>query len=547
MTDTDTLTSMAGWQPVQALAARLKDTPVPTLFAEDSRRATDFTASAAGLTLDYSRQLLCRDSLAALLQLAVQAQLPARARELVGGAPLNNTEARPALHSLLRAQQAPTGLAAEFREVQQTRERMRAWSERLNKGRHQGFSGRAITDIVNIGIGGSDLGPRLVSEALRPFQGLLGCHYVANVDPADLQQTLQGLDPGSTLFIICSKSFRTEETLANGLAAREWLLQAGAGTDDLDKHFLAITTNLAAAEAFGLPAGNCLPMWDWVGGRYSVWSAVGLSCAITLGWDNFTELLAGAAAMDSHFVEAEPGANMPMLMSLLEIWYCNGFDAGNHVVLPYDQSLQRLPDFLQQLTMESNGKRVSRDGRPLPYQTAPVLWGAAGTMGQHSFHQLLHQGTRLCPVDFILPLTTHTDMADQHRMLVANGLAQSRALMIGRSEEAARDSLLRRGLDAAEAERLAPHLAMPGSRPSSVISLEAVTPHSLGALLALYEHRTFCSGQLWGINPFDQWGVELGKEIGVEILGRMQDDEAGPEMDPATERLLSQWRAAQPG
>jgi len=314
---------------------------------------------------------------------------------------------------------------------------------------------------------------------------------------------------------------------------------------DLDKHFLAITTNLEAAEEFGITADNCLPLWDWVGGRYSVWSAVGLSCAIALGWENFEQFLGGARAMDQHFADSEVETNMPMLMSLLEVWYCNFLGARTHVVLPYHQHLQRLPDFLQQLSMESNGKAVSDAGTSLDYHTGPILWGAAGTMGQHSFHQLLHQGTQLCPVDFILPLTTHTDMPAQHRMLIANCLAQSRALMVGRSLEEARATLLERGLSEHEAEQLAPHLAMPGNRPSSTVTMDALTPATLGALLALYEHRTFCSGQLWGINPFDQWGVELGKEIGTEILAELSGEKEGTKLDPSTAQLINTWRALQ--
>lgn len=539
------LSDLPSWRELQACAEKLRDTQVLELFNSDPQRASTFTASAAGLTLDYSKQLLCRDSRAALLRLGQQAQLQARARELVAGAPLNNTESRAALHTLLRAERAPAGLDAQFSAVTDTRERMRHWSERINNRELLGHSGQVIGTVVNIGIGGSDLGPRLVTGALSAFRGQVATHYVANVDPADLHSTLAPLNPACTLFIICSKSFRTEETLANALAAREWLLADGASVADLEKHFLAITTNLEAAAGFGVPAANCLPMWDWVGGRYSVWSAVGLSCAMATGWDHFNDFLAGAAEMDAHFVDTTSAYNLPMLMSLLEVWNCNFFGAGNHVVLPYDHGLGKLPDFLQQLTMESNGKRISRDGEELNYDTAPILWGSAGTTGQHSFHQLLHQGTRLCPADFIIPLTTHTGISGQHRMLVANGLAQSRALMVGRSASEARESLLGRGLPAAEADRLAPHLAMPGNRPNSVITLESVSPRSLGALLALYEHRTFCSGQLWAVNPFDQWGVELGKEIGTEVLARLAGDSGAGSMDPATERLLAQWHATQ--
>ena len=530
---------------LQAMASALRDASIEQLFGADNARAQDFTLEAAGLQLDYSKHLLGRGARDALLALAQQAGMTQRISALLGGEPINNTEGRPALHSLLRATN-PGSQQEKFDQVSAARSRMRVYADRLNTGQQRGYSDEIITDVVNIGIGGSDLGPRLVTEALKPFHGNVSVHYVANVDPADLQDTLLELNPATTLFIICSKSFRTEETLTNSLAARNWMLNAGAGKADLAKHFLAVTSNLDAATEFGLAVENCLPMWDWVGGRYSVWSAVGLSCAIAVGWDHFEQFLAGAERMDLHFASAELHVNMPLLMSLLEVWYGNFFGAGNHVVLPYDNSLQRLPEFLQQLTMESNGKRVAADGRVLDYRTGPVLWGSAGTMGQHSFHQLLHQGTQLCPVDFILPLTTHTGMSEQHRLLVANCLAQSRALMVGRSEQAARTELQQRGLDTEQVTQLTPHLVLPGNRPNSVITMAALTPATLGTLLALYEHRTFCSAQLWGINPFDQWGVELGKDIGVQVMQRLSGDGAGDTvMDPATERLMQAWQDAQ--
>ena len=545
MSATPLLSQLPSYEETQTLATRLKEASVSEMLAADPERAARFTRSAAGLQLDFSKQLLDANALQALVQLAEQAQLPTAINGLLSGAQVNNTEQRPALHSLLRASAAPGRLEDKFQEVSLAKDTMRRWSERINAGEQLGFSGQAITDVVNIGIGGSDLGPRLVTEALRPYQGSVACHYVANVDPADLQDTLLELDPASTLFIVCSKSFRTEETLTNSLAARQWMRHAGAADEDLDKHFLAITSNLEAAAEFGISPENCLPMWDWVGGRYSVWSAIGLSCAIAVGWDNFQAFLDGAAAMDQHFAEAPLADNLPVLMGLLEVWYVNFFGAGNHVVLPYDNSLQKLPDFLQQLTMESNGKGVSRDGDPVNYATGPVLWGSAGTMGQHSFHQLLHQGTELCPADFVLPLTTHTGMTEQHRRLVANCLAQSRTMMVGRSRQEAKDSLLSRGMSEEQAEELAPHLAMPGNRPNSVITMDALTPHTLGALIALYEHRTFVSGVMWGINSFDQWGVELGKEIGVQILGLLSGETNDTPMDAATQRLINEWSAAQ--
>ena len=544
MTVRTLLPKLPAYTELEAHAARLESASIEEFFARDSSRAENFSLEAAGLSLDYSKHLLDTGARASLLELAEQAGLRQSITDLFSGKHVNNTEDRSALHTLLRASSGGEQ-ADKFAEIVGARTRMQELSRRLHQGEHKGYSGDAITDVVNIGIGGSDLGPRLVTQALKPFHGNVRCHYVANVDPADLHDTLTGLNAAATVFIICSKSFRTEETLANSLAARTWLLAAGATNEDLDKHFLAVTTNLQAAEKFGIPADNCLPMWDWVGGRYSVWSAVGLSCAIAVGWERFAEFLAGAEAMDKHFYESAPQHNMPLTMSLLELWYCNFFGAGNHAVLPYDHSLRRLPDYLQQLTMESNGKRVSNVGEHLDYTTAPVLWGSAGTIGQHSFHQLLHQGQLLCPVDFVLPLTTHTSMHEQHRSLVANCLAQSRTLMVGRSEEAARSALLERGLDEEKAAELAPHLVMPGNRPSSVITTESLNPATLGALLALYEHRTFCSGQLWRINSFDQWGVELGKEISTEILGQLANTKPESTLDTATKRLIESWQRAQ--
>lgn len=537
MTVNSLLTDLPAFSDLKAHAIRLANTDIESLFAQDTERADSLSLDAAGLHLDYSKHLLDSQALQALMTLATQAKCSEGIADLFRGTTINNTEERPALHTLLRASQS--GLQVDkFAQVSDARSRMQACADALNNGTHLGYTGDPISDVVNIGIGGSDLGPRLVTEALKPFHGPVRCHYVANVDPADLHNTLQTLDPRTTLFIVCSKSFRTQETLANSLAARAWMLAGGSAEQDLNKHFIAVTTNLEAATAFGITADNCLPMWDWVGGRYSVWSAVGISCAIAVGWNNFTKFLAGAESLDHHFSTSELHQNMPLMMALLEVWYRNLFAAGNHVVLPYDHSLQKLPAYLQQLTMESNGKRVNREGEALDYSTGSVLWGSAGTMGQHSFHQLLHQGTQLCPVDFILPLRTHTAETQQHQMLVANCLAQSRALMVGRSLAASEASLKSRGVGDEKAAALAPHLVMPGNRPNSVITMDSLNPSTLGALLALYEHRTFCSAQLWGINPFDQWGVELGKEIGTEIFSRLDNKAAENTMDPATERLI---------
>ena len=526
---------------LRAAADRLRDANLAQLEQAPGRRER-LLHEAAGLCLDARRQLLDDDALDALLRLADEADLPGHARALLDGGAVNSTERRPALHSLLRA---ADGGRDPWSQVAEARSRMRAIADGIRSGARTGHTGRTISDVVNLGIGGSDLGPRLVSDALDALDNPPRAHYVANVDPDDFSTAAAGLDPATTLFVVCSKSFRTEETLANAHAARRWLAAGGVADSALPRHMFAVTSNVGAAADFGLPPESCLPMWDWVGGRYSVWSAVGLSCAIALGWERMASFFAGAAAMDDHFRHAAPDANLPMLLALLETWNSQFLGASNHAVLPYAFRLRRLPDFLQQLTMESNGKRVAQDGSALAGHTAPILWGSAGTNGQHSFHQLLHQGTRLCPLDFILPLAP-LDPADRegHGRLVANCLAQSRALVIGRSEAQARASLEARGEDSARARELAPHLTMPGNRPHSIISFERLTPHALGALLALYEHRTYCSSVLWGINAFDQWGVELGKDIGRQIFGVLTADAGSDELDPGSRELVERWRRA---
>mgnify|MGYP006272262555 CR=1 FL=1 len=519
-------------------AARLRGTDLRQLLQDDPGRGKRLLRESCGLELDLSRQRVDGPALEALLRLARDARLEDAMRDLQGGAEVNATERRAALHTALRA---ATG---ERAEVDRARERMRHWCERLQRGEHRGFDGAPISDVVNIGIGGSDLGPRLVAEALRPPAGPR-CHFVANIDPDDLRQQLRGLDPARTLFIVCSKSFRTEETRVNAEAARRWLHGAGAGRDRIGRHFIAVSSNLEAAADFGIPGDHCLPMWDWVGGRFSLWSAVGLSAAIAIGWERFEALLAGARAMDRHAREAPAGDNLPLLSALFDCWNCHFLGAGTLAVLPYAQRLARLPDFLQQLVMESNGKRVAADGSALPYHSAPVIWGSAGTIGQHSFHQLLHQGTRDCPLELLLPLRDAEDPR-QHARLVAHCLAQSSVFVHGRSEEEARASLRARGETPERAAALAPHLAMPGNRPHSLLSFETLTPALLGALLALWEHRTFYNARLLGINAFDQWGVELGKVVSARIQEAMAaapGAAAEDALDAGTRRLLARWRA----
>jgi len=534
---------------LQAFIKAHRQRPITELLAAPGRCAA-YGVAAAGLYLDYSKQNLDDDARKELLATAASCNLVAARDGLLAGAAVNTTEQRPALHTLLRASALPADAddtqAARFAEIQATRSRMSTIAEAIRTGTVRGFTGEAITHVINIGIGGSDLGPRLVATALTSATTPVQVHFVSNIDPADLASVLAKVQPAHTLFIVCSKSFSTEETRCNAMAARAWLQAAGAAEVDLAAHFYAVTSNIESAVAFGIPATRCLPMWDWVGGRFSVWSAVGLSCAIALGWQAFADFLAGAETMDHHFASAPLATNMPVLLSMLEFWNCTVLGAQTHAVLPYSHALRDLPAYLQQLTMESNGKSVDLRGRALGHGTAPVLWGGAGTVGQHSFHQLLHQGKLDCPVDFILPVRgAYDDNRDDERpaRLVANCLAQSRALMLGRSQGEAIAALEARGLSGDAAARLAPHLVMPGNRPSSTLLMDTLAPATLGALLALYEHRTFCSGVLWDINPFDQWGVELGKEIGAQLLAALQDPGSETsDLDTSTRALLTRCR-----
>ncbi|MDX8401573.1 MAG: glucose-6-phosphate isomerase, partial [Mariprofundaceae bacterium] len=424
-------------------------------------------------------------------------------------------------------------------------ERMRMFVEQVRSGKWRGRDGRAITDVVNIGIGGSDLGPAMVCEALAPYAGRVRVHFVSNVDGAHLGSTLAGLDPATTLFVVVSKTFTTQETLANATSARAWLLDGGGSEADVARHFVAVSTNEAAVRAFGIDPVNMFGFWDWVGGRYSLWSAVGLSIALDVGMDRFEELLAGAHAMDEHFRTAPLEDNLPVILAMLGIWHVDFLGAASHAVLPYDQSLRLLPAWLQQLDMESNGKRVTRDGRPVDYPTGPVVWGEPGTNGQHAFFQLLHQGTHRVPCDFIAPARSHWPMGEHHRMLISNFLAQTEALMLGRTEDEARAEMEAEGMDAARIEALLPHRVFPGDRPSNTILLRKLTPRTLGMLLALYEHKVYAQSLVWDINAFDQWGVELGKQLARRILPELAYGAEPVGHDASTRGLIRQWHAWQ--
>jgi len=531
------------WSELDAHFSELSDFSMRDAFKENPDRVARFSVSGAGLTLDYSRNLINERSMELLLRLVSDRGLEQRRFDMFSGAQLNHTEQRAVMHPLLRGSyvgDVPQELAA----VKATRTKMAALVDRVRDGEWTGFAGDRITDVVNIGIGGSHLGPLFVSEALMHMaNGPIKAHFVSNVDPRDLEGVLANLRPQSTLFVVASKSFTTLETLENALSARRWVLDGGCPESALDRHFVSVSANVPKAVEFGIAADNVLPMWDWVGGRYSLWSAIGLPIALAIGNEGFSELLNGAHDMDVHFLEADIEHNMPVILAALSVWYRNFHGFAAHAVIPYDQHLNRLPEYLQQLIMESNGKRVARDGSWLREDSSGVIWGTAGTNGQHSFHQMLHQGTDVVPVDFVMPLTTHSANTDQHSHLLANCIAQGQALMLGRTLDESRQELLDRGCDANEADRLAPHLVMPGSRPSNSIIMTAVTARTLGALIALYEHRTAVEGFIWGLNSFDQYGVELGKKLGVGIHRAIKDGDTQA-LDASSAMLVDLVRSA---
>ena len=535
------LTDSAAWRKLQSHAKQLAP-DIPGLFAADPDRARQMAIDGAGLHLNFSRQRVTGKTLELLLALARQQALEAWRTKLFTGEPVNNTEQRAALHMALRApRSARMDVAGRnvMPDVHAVLRRVCAFAEQVRSGRWKGSRGRRITDVVNIGIGGSDLGPRLVCEALDHRATGPRMHFVSNVDGSELDRVLKPLDPRRTLWIITSKTFTTQETMANARAARRWFLKTCTATE-IPLHFVAVSTNRPAVEKFGISPDNMFEFWDWVGGRYSLWSAVGLSIAIRLGGAGFRRLLAGAHAMDRHFQSAPLERNLPVLMGLLGVWTSNFLGATSHVLAPYDQRLQRLPAWLQQLEMESNGKSVDRQGGAVDYPTTPVLWGDVGTNAQHAFFQMLHQGTQIHPVDFILTVQPDHRFAELHRLLLANGLAQGAALMAGKDAGQVRAELAARGLQGSALEAAIPPRVFAGNRPSSTLLLPRVDAWHLGALLALFEHRTFVQGVIWNLNPFDQWGVELGKQLAGGILAAMGGADA--DVDLATRALLKKLR-----
>jgi len=537
-------TRHAAWTALAAHRDALADTTLRQLFATDPDRFTRCSLKAAGLFLDYSKQRVTMETMALLVKLAREAGVEAHRDAMFRGDRINNTENRAVLHTALRAA-APVQVDGRdvLGDVFEVLAQMRDFTGRVRDGLWRGASDQRIRDVVNIGIGGSDLGPLMACAALEPYgHPELRAHFVSNVDGTHLATTLSRLDPATTLFIIASKTFTTQETLANAHSARAWLVEA-LGEAAVARHFVAVSTNAAEVSKFGIDTANMFGFWDWVGGRYSLWSAIGLSIALYIGMDHFEELLAGAHALDDHFRHAPLDANLPVLLALLGIWNANFLGAHSHAVIPYDQSLHRFPAYLQQLDMESNGKSVMRNGEPVGCATGPIIWGEPGTNGQHAFFQLIHQGTRLIPVDFIAPIHSQHPLGRHHTLLLANCLAQSEALMLGKTEAEVRTELTAQGLRGAALEALVPHKVFTGNRPSNTILCERLTPTTLGALIALYEHKVFVQGVIWGLNSFDQWGVELGKQLAKKLEGELEGAPLQPH-DASTSGLIARIRAA---
>lgn len=541
----------AAWKGLKAHFKVMKDRQQKDLFIEDTDRFSRYSIRFEDILVDYSKNIITDETLRLLVELALEADVPAAVRKMFSGDLINETEGRAALHTALR-NRSNTPVFLNNRdimpEVNAVLGRMERFSSRIIDGHWKGYTGKAITDIVNIGIGGSDLGPVMVTEALRPYcKPHIRTHFVSNIDGTHIAETLKGLSPETTLFMIASKTFTTQETMTNAHTARRWFLETALDEAYIREHFVAISTNEAEVQKFGIAPENMFVFWDWVGGRYSLWSAIGLSIACSIGFDHFRELLEGAHAMDCHFRETPLNKNIPVILALLGIWYNNFFGAETHAILPYDQYLHRFPAYLQQADMESNGKYVDRKGRKAAYQTGPVIWGEPGTNGQHAFYQLIHQGTKMIPCDFIAPAVSHNPVGDHHAILLSNFFAQTEALMKGKTYDEVAAELMASGKSEEEIMRLAPFRVFKGNRPTNSILLKKVTPRTLGSLIALYEHKIFVQGVIWNIFSFDQWGVELGKVLAKKILLDMQSGSFVTSHDASTNGLIKAYKEMREG
>ncbi|EIZ3203811.1 glucose-6-phosphate isomerase [Escherichia coli] len=540
-------TQTAAWQALQKHFDEMKDVTIADLFAKDGDRFSKFSATFDDqMLVDYSKNRITEETLAKLQDLAKECDLAGAIKSMFSGEKINRTENRAVLHVALR-NRSNTPILVDGKdvmpEVNAVLEKMKTFSEAIISGEWKGYIGKAITDVVNIGIGGSDLGPYMVTEALRPYKNHLNMHFVSNVDGTHIAEVLKKVNPETTLFLVASKTFTTQETMTNAHSARDWFLKAAGDEKHVAKHFAALSTNAKAVGEFGIDTANMFEFWDWVGGRYSLWSAIGLSIVLSIGFDNFVELLSGAHAMDKHFSTTPAEKNLPVLLALIGIWYNNFFGAETEAILPYDQYMHRFAAYFQQGNMESNGKYVDRNGNVVDYQTGPIIWGEPGTNGQHAFYQLIHQGTKMVPCDFIAPAITHNPLSDHHQKLLSNFFAQTEALAFGKSREVVEQEYRDQGKDPATLDYVVPFKVFEGNRPTNSILLREITPFSLGALIALYEHKIFTQGVILNIFTFDQWGVELGKQLANRILPELKDDKEISSHDSSTNGLINRYKA----
>ncbi len=544
------LTQSPAWQKLAAHQKQLETTTMRELFAKDPDRFNKFSIEFGGILYDFSKNRITEETLDLLVSLAEQAKVKEMAEAMFTGEKINVTERRAVLHTALRNRSNnPVYVDGKdvMPDVNRVLAKMKDFCARVRSGEWKGYTGKAITDVVNIGIGGSDLGPCMVCEALAPYQSILTPHFVSNVDGTHIVETVKKLNPETTLFIVASKTFTTQETMTNAHSAKKWLLDALKDEKAVASHFVALSTNREEVEKFGIDPNNMFEFWNWVGGRYSLWSAIGLSIALAVGFENFEELLTGAHEADVYFRTTPYKQNIPVVMALLGVWYNNFWNAETQAILPYDQYMRRFAAYLQQGDMESNGKGVDREGNRVDYSTGQIVWGEPGTNGQHAFYQLIHQGTKLIPCDFLMPVQTHNPIGDHHQKLVANFIAQTEALMKGKTEEEAYQELLKSGLDDAEAKRLAPAKVFTGNRPTSSFFFTKLTPKMLGKLISFYEMKIFVQGIVWNVNSFDQMGVELGKQLAKAVLPELLSSTPTTSHDASTNALVEYYKKNRQG
>ena len=540
-------TQTQAWQALEAHFAANKETRLKDLFAQDPQRFDKFSLTYQGdILVDYSKNLITEETLKLLVDLAKETDLRSAIDAMFNGEKINMTEGRSVLHVALR-NRSDRPIESDGKdvmpEVKAVLAKMKGFCEKIISGEWKGYTGKAIQHVVNIGIGGSDLGPVMITEALRPYKNHLQMHFVSNVDGTHIAETLKKIDPETTLFLVASKTFTTQETMTNALTARDWFINIAGDKAHVAKHFAALSTNGKAVAEFGIDTNNMFEFWDWVGGRYSSWSAIGMPIALSVGFENFEALLQGAFEMDMHFATASYEQNVPVLLALIGLWYNNFYGAESEAILPYDQYMHRFPAYFQQGNMESNGKYVDRNGKPVDYQTGPIIWGEPGTNGQHAFYQLIHQGTKLIPCDFLAPAISHNPIGDHHPKLLANFFAQTEALAFGKSKEQVEAEFLAAGKTLEQVKDLVPFKVFEGNRPTNSILFKSLTPKTLGALIAMYEHKIFVQGAIWNIFSFDQWGVELGKQLANKILPELGNNEAVTSHDCSTNGLINTWKS----